>query len=236
MLWRGLLPESEIEGISPLKDEILRLSYKGQPGHNVMYFIPNKNGSVKEGERVFNWAAYISIKEKELDNLMTDNSGKIRKGTLPPGKMNDTNEAMLKSFLSENIPSFYANIINKTIDSYIQVIYTLDLNSYYKNKMCLIGDAGMVVQPFTGSGVFKGYNNVKDLLACLKKNNSIEEALDQWSNKQLQTGKRLLTLGEQMEKAFIWEQLDFANVNEETTSTWWKSSITFPDNFNYEKG
>ena len=43
-------------------------------------------------------------------------------------------------------------------------------------------------------------------------------------------------LGEQMESAFIWEQLDFANVDEETIKNWWKSSVTFPENFNYEKG
>jgi 2-polyprenyl-6-methoxyphenol hydroxylase-like FAD-dependent oxidoreductase len=236
VLWRGLLPESDIQGISPLNDEILRLSYKGQPGHNVMYFIPNKNGSVKVGERVFNWAAYIAVKDHDLDKLMTDNSGKIRTGTLPPGRMSNINETRLKSYLSENIPSYYAKIVNKTKDSYIQVIYTLDLNSYYKDKMCLIGDAGMVIQPFTGSGVFKGYNNVKDLIACLNKYYTIEEALKEWSDKQLQTGKKLLALGEQMEKAFIWEQLDFANVDEETTSNWWKASVTFPDNFNYEKG
>ena len=102
--------------------------------------------------------------------------------------------------------------------------------------MCLIGDAGMVIQPFTGSGVFKGFNNVKDLVACLQENNTVEDALEQWSKKQLQTGKRLLALGEQMEKAYIWEQLDFATVDEETTKNWWKASVTFPKEFNYEKG
>jgi len=43
VLWRGLLPESEIKSMSPLKDEILRLSYDSVPGHNVVYFIPIRN-------------------------------------------------------------------------------------------------------------------------------------------------------------------------------------------------
>ena len=92
------------------------------------------------------------------------------------------------------------------------------------------------VPPFTGSGVFKGYNNVKDLVNCMKENSGLEDALEQWSKLQLQTGKRLLALGEQMEKAYIWEQLDFAMVDEKTTKEWWKASVTFPENFNYEKG
>ncbi|WP_242135288.1 FAD binding domain-containing protein [Aestuariivivens marinum] len=235
ILWRGLLKESEMDGDCPLKDEILRLSYTGEPGHNVVYFIPDQNGSVKKGQRVFNWAAYIAIPEAELDNVMTDKTGRLRNGTLPPGNLSEANESMLKRFLSQHIPTYYAKVVNKTKDSYIQVIYTLDLDSYYKDNMCLIGDAGMVVQPFTGSGVFKGYNNAKDLIANLKETHTIDDALERWSNQQLKTGKKLLALGEQMEKAFIWEQIDFAKVGKDETKKWWKASVTFPDNFNYER-
>ncbi|MDU8885520.1 NAD(P)-binding protein [Yeosuana sp. MJ-SS3] len=233
VLWRGLLPESEILEKSPLKDEILRLSYKNQPGHNVLYFIPNKKGSTTTGSRIFNWAAYIAVQEKDLNEIMTDVNGRVRNGTLPPGKLTIKIENKLKHFLSKKIPEHYADIVNKTTKSYIQVIYTLDLDSYYKNNMCLIGDAGIVVQPFTGSGVFKGYNNIKDLIVSLKENNSLKEALKAWNKKQLITGKKLLALGEQMEKAFIWEQPDFANTSKEDIINWWKASVTFPDNFNY---
>lgn len=236
VLWRGLLDESEMEGVSPLKDEILRLSYDNEPGHNVVYFIPNENGSVKEGERVFNWAAYVAIPDAELEELMTDRHGKVRFGTLPPGNLTKENEVRLKELLSKNIPDYYAEVVNKTKDSYIQVIYTLDLDNYRKDRMCLVGDAGIFVPPFTGSGVFKGYNNVKDLVICLKKSSNVEDALEQWSNLQLQSGKRLLALGAQMEKAFIWEQPDFATTDEKTTKDWWKKSVTFPESFNYEKG
>jgi len=236
VLWRGLLPENEMEAKSPLKNEILRLSYSCQPGHNVVYYIPGLDGSTNEGSRVFNWAAYIAFEEKELSNLMTDETGKQWTGTLPPGKLSRQNEDELKDFISKNTPDFYAEIVNRTTDSYIQVIYTLDLESYYKDKMCLIGDAGIVVQPFTGSGVFKGYNNVKDLISEMKQVKSIDMALEQWSEKQVRSGKRLLALGKQMERAFIWDQPDFATMNARSTSQWWKQSITFPENFNYQKG
>lgn len=235
ILWRGLLPESELGTKSPLKNEVLRLSYPGKPGHNVVYYIPDKNGSVKEGDRIFNWAAYIAFNENDLKEIMTDKNGEIRTGTLPPGSMSREVEAKLKDFLFQNTPAHYADIVNKTTDSYIQVIYTLDLDSYYKDNMCLIGDAGIVVQPFTGSGVFKGFNNVKDLIESLHEHKSKEDALNSWSMKQVANGKKLLALGEQMEKAFIWEQPDFAHSGPEETEQWWKSSVTFPDNFNYEK-
>jgi hypothetical protein len=88
----------------------------------------------------------------------------------------------------------------------------------------------------TGSGVFKGYNNIKDLIDSLNNNKNLNTALDQWNSIQVATGKRLLALGEQMEKAFIWEPLDFAEVDEESTQNWWKKSVAFPESFNYETG
>lgn len=236
ILWRGLLQETEMSSQGTLKDEILRLSYKGEPGHNVVYYIPDMDGSIAQGNRILNWAAYIPVHEDTLDEIMTDKKGKIRNGTLPPGSMSKSIESRLKHFLTQHSPSYYAEMVNKTNNSYIQVIYTMDLDHYYKDRMCLIGDAGMVVQPFTGSGVFKGYNNVKDLITALKEHGSVKDALSSWNIKQLQTGKRLLALGEQMEKAYIWDQLDFSKVDENTVKEWWKTSISFPEDFNYEKG
>lgn len=235
VLWRGLINESKLKSESPLKDEILRLSYIRKPGHNVVYFIPNQEGSIKKGERVVNWAAYIEVALNELDELMTDKNGKVRQGTLPPGEMTDKNEKKLKQFLKKHVPKHFADIVNNTENSYLQVIYTLDLDNYYKDRICLIGDAGIVVQPFTGSGVFKGYNNVKDLISSIKTHDTLDDALQEWNEKQLKTGKRLLALGEQMEKAFIWEQPDFSNINEEEASIWWKESVSFPEEFNYNR-
>ena len=235
VLWRGLLPESEMEDPCPLEHAILRLSYVNEPGHNVMYYIPNQSGSVTEGDRIFNWAAYIVFNDKELEQVMTDDTGTLRMGTLPPGRLSRHNEANLKNFLTKHTPEYYAEVVSRTRDSYIQVIYTLDLDAYYKDRMCLIGDAGIVVQPFTGSGIFKGYQNVKDLITVLNSGLSLDEALKQWSEAQVNTGKRLLALGEQMERAFIWEQPDFATIDAEAAADWWKKSIAFPDDFSFEQ-
>jgi 2-polyprenyl-6-methoxyphenol hydroxylase-like FAD-dependent oxidoreductase len=236
VLWRGLLPESEMQSDLDLEDEILRLSYGQFPGHNVVYFIPSLEGATDRGMRMINWAAYIAIEENDLGVIMTDHHGKIRSGTLPPGAMTLDTEIRMKQFLASQMPGHYAEIIEKTRDSYIQVIYTLDLDDYHKDRMCLIGDAGIVVQPFTGSGVFKGYNNVKDLIECLSDDMTLEESLAGWGEKQIARGKRLLALGEQMERAFIWNPPDFAHAEKARLKKWWKESVTFPENFNYQKG
>ena len=98
----------------------------------------------------------------------------------------------------------------------------------------MIGDAGMVVQPFTGSGVFKGYNNVKDLLQALNDHDTVEDALQAWDKAQVRIGNRLLALGEQMEQAFVWDSLDLASADAESTAAWWKAAVTFPEEFSYQ--
>jgi len=91
----------------------------------------------------------------------------------------------------------------------------------------------MVAQPFTGSGVFKGYNNIKDLLQALNASESIDTALQYWGSEQVRMGNRLLGLGEQMEQAFIWNLLDLATADAAATESWWKQAVTFPEEFTY---
>ena len=180
MLWRGLLNEEEMPADSPLGMQVPRLSHAEIPGHTVMYFIPSEDGSIKPGERIFNWAAYLPLREAELGEFMIDIAGRHREGTIPPGKLREAEELRLKQLAVANLPSYYGAIIDKTQGTYVQLIYTCDLPAYHRDRMCLIGDAGMVVQPFTGSGVFKGYNNVKDLLNALDEHKSTDDALRAW--------------------------------------------------------
>ena len=235
ILWRGLLPEREMEDSAPLGTHVPRLSYTELTGNMVIYFVPDSNGSNRKGYLIFNWAAYIPVPEAALPEFMVDREGILHKGTIPPGSMRLEEENRLKDLLRGHIPSYYSDIIDKTQDTYVQLIYTATLPAYYRGRMALIGDAGMVAQPFTGSGVFKGYNNAKDLVAALHDHDSIEAALQHWSKEQVRIGRRLLALGEQMEQAFIWNPLDLTHADAKTTAAWWKQAVTFPDEFSYSE-
>ena len=233
MLWRGLLPEKEMDDSAPLGSNMPRLSYTDLPGNFVVYFVPDQDGSVQEGQRVFNWAAYIPFPEEELSRFMIDRENISYRGTLPPGKLQPEQEKRMKRLMQKNLPGYYGDIISRTRNTHVQLIYTLSLPSYHKNRMCLIGDAGVVTQPFTGSGVFKGYNNVRDLIQALNTYQTIDDALQYWGNEQMKIGNHLLALGEQMEQAFIWNSLDLANADAAKTEAWWKESVTFPEGFTY---
>ena len=118
--------------------------------------------------------------------------------------------------------------------TYVQLIYTVRVPAYAKGRMCLIGDAGSVAQPFTGSGVFKGHANVVGLLDALSTHGDLDDALATWSTEQVHVADHLLALGKQMEQAFIWDSLDLTTADASATEAWWRASVSFPEEFTYE--
>ena len=100
--------------------------------------------------------------------------------------------------------------------------------------MALIGDAGVVAPPFTGSGVFKGYQNVRGLLEQISGASDLDAGLAAWSHEQVELGQRLLALGQQMEQAFIWDSIDLRSADADAVAAWWKDAVTFPEDFTYE--
>jgi 2-polyprenyl-6-methoxyphenol hydroxylase-like FAD-dependent oxidoreductase len=101
--------------------------------------------------------------------------------------------------------------------------------AYYKERICLVGDAGTCAPPLTGSGVFKAINNAIDLADALTTGDGIDDALTTWSAQQTQTGQRIIALGAQLEAALIWSVPDFAAMNEAEAQTWWREVAALPE-------
>lgn len=233
LLWRGLLPERPGD-FDALQSKMPRVSYPKMPGHFVAYLVPSEDGSVLPGRQLINWAAYIPLPVEDLPALMVDRAGVPRAGTIPPGELRLDDERRLKSLMADELPDYYADIVTRSARTYVQLIYTVQPPAYHRGHMCLIGDAGCVAQPFTGSGVFKGYQNVKDLLEVLARYDELDAALDDWGTAQVALGRRLSALGEQMEKAFIWDWPDLAEADAVTTEAWWRNAVEFPHDFTHE--
>jgi 2-polyprenyl-6-methoxyphenol hydroxylase-like FAD-dependent oxidoreductase len=233
VLWRGVLEEKHLPDSEPLENTVPRISYKGLAGHLVLYFVPGQNGSLTKGNRLVNWAAYIPVPAGELSQFLVDRDGQQRTSSLPPGTMRNEEENRLKALVQAHLPVYYANIITASHNTFAQPIYAIDIPAYHSDRFCLIGDAGAVSQPFTGSGVFKGVNNAIDLTAALQGQTDVAGALKGWDKSQTETGHRVAILGQQMEQAWIWAAADFSEMDADTTAAWWKKAVTFPENFTY---
>ena len=231
-VWRGVVPEAEIAQ-TPQLDIHPRFSLLTQKGSFISYMIPGRDGSDQRGERQFNWACYFPLPEADLADFMIDNQGEARIGTIPAGAMREEQDAALRDMIRRNLPEYYADIVCRSTGNQIQQIYTSDIPSYRKGRMCLMGDAGIMVPPLTGAGVFKGFTNALDLTNELEQDAPIETILCAWSDQQLQTARSMLQMGFDMEEAFIWNTIDLAKESPEACAAWFGKSVQIAKEFSY---
>jgi 2-polyprenyl-6-methoxyphenol hydroxylase-like FAD-dependent oxidoreductase len=233
VLWRGVLEERRLSDSAPLEKALYRLHYKGMPGNAVFYFVPGEGGSIDAGERLVNWACYLPVASEALSDFLVDKYGKRQEHSLPPGSMRIAEEERLKGVMADHLPSYFADIIADSSDSFVQPIFSGTVPAYRRGRMALLGDAGAVAPPFTGSGVFKAMMNAVELATTLAESSSVDGALEDWSARQTERGKRLAALGDQMEVAFVWEAPDLSSMTEPDARAWWAQSIAFPEEFSY---
>ncbi len=233
VLWRGVLDESRLSESAPLETALFRLHYKGLPGNAVFYFVPGASGSTELGERWVNWACYLPVAAEDLPDFLVDRSGQRHDHSIPPGSMRLAEEDRLKGLMADHLPSYFADIISDSIDTFVQPIYTVTVPAYARGRLALLGDAGTVAPPFTGSGVFKAIMNATDLVTSLANGSTVDDALGRWSAEQTKRGLRLAALGAQMETAFVWKAPDLSAMTESDARAWWTRSIAFPEEFSY---
>jgi 2-polyprenyl-6-methoxyphenol hydroxylase-like FAD-dependent oxidoreductase len=227
VLWRGVMEEKDLADCGPLEAQLQRVGY--DEAHGVFYFVPGVNGSVAKGERWVNWALYVRVPQEELTGFLTDKDGKPHEGSLAPGMMPLEQEASLKRLARDRLPSYYADIIRNSQDTFAQAIYIVSLPGYHKGRVCLAGDAGSVAPPFTASGVFKGMNNAIDLTKALQSHDDVDAALAAWDAQETATGNRMAALGEQLERALIWSIPDFSHMDEAGMRAWWENAAKMPE-------
>lgn len=233
VLWRGVLEEEDLADPTPLDTAMYRLHYKGLPGNAVFYFVPGKDGSVRPGRRWLNWACYVPLEDHDLSVFLVDRFGVPHEGSIPPGLMRPDEEARLKALMQDHLPPYFADIVTASEGTFAQPIYSVDVPAYYRARVGLLGDAGFMAQPFTGSGVFKAAANAVDLADALREAPDVETALATWSARQHAIGQRLVALGLQMEQAFVWAAPDLGNMSAFEAKMWWDRAIQFPEGFTY---
>lgn len=233
VLWRGVLEESRLSESGPLESALYRLHYKGMAGNAVFYFVPGEGGATDIGKRWVNWACYVPVPGNLLPDFLVDRTGHRHDYSLPPGSMRHEEEGRLKALMAKHLPSYFADIVADSYGTFAQPIFTVEVPENAVGRVALIGDAGAVAPPFTGSGVFKAMMNAVELADALAGANDTEAALRRWSVDQAHRGARLTALGQQMESAFIWDAPDFSTMSEPDARAWWTNAITFPDEFSY---
>jgi len=191
--WRGMIPESKLPSyfIERLGDAITYFVYPNS--HILVYPIPDHEGRVTPGDRLINFVWYCNYQSgEELTSLMTDNNGLLREVSIPPGFVSDHNVEKIKTMSLRCLPKLLSDLVVATVEPFVQVIYDVDINQMAFGRVCLIGDAGIVVRPHAAAGTAKAAADGWALADALEKHVTLQDALEAWQFSQLALAKNLL--------------------------------------------
>jgi 2-polyprenyl-6-methoxyphenol hydroxylase-like FAD-dependent oxidoreductase len=218
VLWRGLAPEGPEETLMLSEHGNTRIVYPG--GHGVVYLIPGSEGETAPGTRLANWGYYLQVPASELDLLLVDDRGQAQTGSIPFGRVPATVTQRFRDRLADAIPPYFLDLIDRTDNTAVQAIYSVHVAAYVRGRVCLVGDAGSVLPPFTGSGVMKAMANATSLADALAAGSSPDEGLSEWSAQQVRTASQLLPMAESLERELVFEVPDLVSMSASEVTGW----------------
>ena len=192
--WRATVPESEL---APASFETLRdsLTYSLLPaGHVLVYPIPSLDGALEPGRRLANLVWYHNYEAGDaLDGLMTNRFGQRQALSLPPGAVRAEHVGWAREFASAHMAPAIAEILHKSPEPFVQVIYDIDVERMAFARVALIGDAAFAVRPHAAAGTAKACADAWALRDALRDaGGDPAAALARWEPGQLALGRQLL--------------------------------------------
>jgi 2,6-dihydroxypyridine 3-monooxygenase len=190
--WRGMVPESELPAdvAESLGDAITYYLYANS--QILVYPIPGADGSLSRGDRLINYVWYRNYKEgDDLADLMTDTHGQVQDTSLPPGHVRDMHVNEMRAHAQARLPRVISTVIQATAQPFLQVVYDLAINRMAFGRVCLIGDAAVVMRPHAAAGTAKAAANAWALAQALTNHDTVPEALAAWEPGEVAMGYQL---------------------------------------------
>ena len=222
VLWRGLADEQAIDASIPLLEDRVTWAVSAA-GYCLLYLVPSRAEEVAVGKRQVNWVLYENVRDTALPGVLTDAHGVVHPTSLPPGEASAAQVAYIRQKARQRFPGYVADAVCATSTPFIQAVFDLSIPSYRRGRLCLIGDASALCRPHAASGAVKALTNALALADVVTSPGDLDDALRVWDVVQSAEGRRLVTLGQVMGRAFVqdvpaWHQMDAAAMEH-----WWQA-------------
>jgi 2-polyprenyl-6-methoxyphenol hydroxylase-like FAD-dependent oxidoreductase len=219
ILWRGLAEEQAVAHIPLFEDRVTWAV--SATGYCLLYLVPSRTEEVAVGQRQVNWVLYENVADTALPEVLTAAHGIVHPTSLPPGVASAAQVAYIHHRARQLFPEYVADAVCATPNPFIQAVFDLSIPHYRRGRLCLIGDASTLCRPHAASGAVKALTNAMTLAEALSTPGELEDALRAWDAAQSVEGRRLVTLGQVMGRAFVqdapaWQQMDAAAMER-----WW---------------
>ena len=223
IMWRGLLDERLVSDVAPYDG--VNIFAVSPVGHLIAYLVPGNQGETQPGKRRLNWGWYVNTPQADLAQSLTDRNGRTHPTSLPAGSISDERANELRDLAREFMPRFVADAIARTERPFIQAIFDLHAPDYRRGNILLLGDASSVARPHAAAGATKALYSAIALAESLKSQRSLDAALTRWNEEQCREGGRLVALSQRLGQALQDPTRDWANMDEQNMTNWWKSVI-----------
>ncbi|MBM3564485.1 MAG: FAD-dependent oxidoreductase [Alphaproteobacteria bacterium] len=188
--WRGLIDETDLPP-SFRADAFRWLSFCFPPGGEfVAYPVAGADDSVESGRRRYNFLWYRPVAEGgELDDLLTDNTGHIHEGAIPPPLIRSDHIGRLKDDAHDGLPARFADVVSRASRYLLQPIYDVESEQIGFGRVALLGDAAFVARPHVGIGVLKAGLDALELARCLD-TYPVPEAIEHYQQARVDVGRK----------------------------------------------
>lgn len=199
VLWRGNFPEHRIVDRGPLDQADATHSWHTicfPGGHGVIYMIPGEENRADVGHRRVNWAIYAETPE----GVSFDEPGSVS-----PGALGTDLESQLNELIAEHFPRWHAELLDltKPEEISIQPIYDELSPGYVSGRVLLIGDAGTVTRPHTGSGATKALQEAMLLEDLCGEHETWQPILAAYDTQRTEAGNSIVKLGRRIGAAQV---------------------------------
>ena len=199
VLWRGNFPEERVTDRGPIDEADQDNAWHTicfPEGHGVFYMIPGSEDRAEVGHRRVNWAVYAATP----DGLVLDTPASIAPGDITPQV-----EASFRQILADHFPPWHRGLLELTRpkELSIQPIYDETVPAYRSGMVMLIGDAGTVTRPHTGSGATKALQEALLLEELCVKLGDWESILSRYDAERTAAGNSIVELGRRLGAAQV---------------------------------
>ena len=187
VLWRGNYPEDRLPAPPPREFAHGAVWVCFPHGHAIFYLIPDFTA----GHRRINWAVYGFVP--------TD------PGSMPPGSVSDALVRQLDGIVETNLFGYWAAVVKGTrlSELSLQPVYDVTIPTYVSSRIVLVGDAGTVARPHTGSGATKAMEDALALERACSEHDSWPEVLAAYDRERCPFGNELVELGRRLGRAQV---------------------------------
>ena len=192
--WRGTTPEASLSGRAQTALADAMVYQVLDPGHILVYAIPDHEGRSTPPHRVINFVWYRNYPTGgPFEDLMRGEDGQQRSGTMPPGSIRSEHLSEMRSTAERVLAPTLLEVVMGCHQPLIQAVFDLESPKMAFGRVCLIGDAAIGLRPHVAAGQAKACADAWALRDALTESDGdVPAALSRWEPVQLALGHHAL--------------------------------------------